>query len=731
MLVMDRLFANKRSTSFKISQFVAVSIAIITLSTTMNSSAFNIHQTSSYQLDCVFLECERNTFDKLTTHLTNSNGTTEECSGCRHCTSAGYSVCMRLRESALRARRAPDETIGDCGCAHTIPQACDSKPIRQKPRNDSTKLFNVCYHSALQLPPKPQAENRRLSVLLIVEPFWLQPYWRSELTLSNFTIRYKFPIRLAENCDGEVIKKESDNHFDLMCSANLTIGMSADTINSEKDADESALDDDNSTELDNLDETIAENDDDDYYEDDGFSEVQFDRAVFAGAKFVKFWYTVDVQRPRQLNNARRNMNDAAIIDVESSISSEILEFDLETDKYGFGDAEGLDDEREMDKADDSGDEFDLDDEAIDREAAADQELLTEKSAAEIAREIDFFADDSVDSPMNDNEDGDADESGEDEDEEQSHEISESTPTEVVSDGQLISDTMKVSDEDDASFSDVSESVDQDSNETTHENAIESNTAEEENQKNGHIPASADDVDNNDNDEGVRTIAENEKTNTANATLRHNKSGADMEGDGDKEAEGSLKEIEEVELAELTADDEVSQQPNELSQEEESEQHPSEVHQEEEVKTDSRELNLSQDEDQSSNELAASISDSVNYLQQDTSTDVNRELITATFDMDRYSDDSLESHRVSSAFSSTFSPSPITGEAYESVEREDEAYDEGEREEFGDLTANLQEEITSTGKSFITGEESVPSSTLNQPNRINGKNDSNLVNIQNA
>uniref|UniRef100_A0A0M3HTP8 VWFD domain-containing protein n=1 Tax=Ascaris lumbricoides TaxID=6252 RepID=A0A0M3HTP8_ASCLU len=340
----------------------------------------------AYQRDCVDLECERTTFDKTITELSDANGTTEQCRGCQHCTINGYSVCVRLRESALRARRAPDETVGVCGCAHNIPKTCDTKPTRQKPNNASTRLFNICYLSALQSPPRPQAENRQSSVIVTIEPFWLQPYWR-ELRLSNLTMHYEFPVTHPENCDGDALQVTADGQNNI-CSANLQIEMSeSEAGNAEADVEDQ----------------FADN----FYEDDGVSEVQFDRAVFAGAENVKFWYSVYVERPRQLNPRR---TDSAVVDVHSVIDSGNLEFDLETSIYGFGDSqngenfpgdvvkwkeEGNGNAIHM-NANDIGGERSL----VAMENAAEFEhVQKEKTAEEVAKEVDFFAADDESRPV--------------------------------------------------------------------------------------------------------------------------------------------------------------------------------------------------------------------------------------------------------------------------------------------------------------------------------------------
>uniref|UniRef100_A0A915A6C9 Uncharacterized protein n=1 Tax=Parascaris univalens TaxID=6257 RepID=A0A915A6C9_PARUN len=346
---------------------------------------FTVHQ-MAYQRDCVDLECERTTFEETITELSDANGTTDQCRGCQHCTVNGYSVCVRLRESTLRARRAPDETVGVCGCAHSIPRTCDTKPTRQKPKNASTRLFNICYLSALRSPPPPQAENRQSSVIVTIEPFWLQPYWR-ELRLSNLTMHYEFPVTHPENCDGDISEVTEDGQNDI-CSASLQIEMSEpETGNIEADVEDQ----------------FADN----FYEDDGVSEVQFDRAVFAGAENVKFWYSVYVERPRQLNPRR---TDSAVVDVHSVIDSSNLEFDLETRIYGFGDSQNggnfLGDVLKW-KEEGNGNTVHMNANEIDGErslvamenAASFDHVQKEKTAEEVAKEVDFFAADDESRPL--------------------------------------------------------------------------------------------------------------------------------------------------------------------------------------------------------------------------------------------------------------------------------------------------------------------------------------------
>lgn len=105
---------------------------------------------------------------------------------------------------------------------------------------------------------------------------------------------------------------------------------------------------------DNADYDSEEEDDDDTDDDTEPSgedlppEVQFERDVFAGAKRVRFYYELEVERPRQLRfpgGADASMDvlggsggvpSAAFENRRSVVRSEELAFDLRTDLYGDG-----------------------------------------------------------------------------------------------------------------------------------------------------------------------------------------------------------------------------------------------------------------------------------------------------------------------------------------------------------------------------------------------------------
>jgi hypothetical protein len=161
--------------------------------------------------------------------------------------------------------------------------------------------------------------NNKETVIVTVEPFWTEPYWR-DLQLENLTLHYEFPVRSPENCEGDLITTESE-HVEHMCKDSVKLEMDG-----------------------RMDGETGGKNDEDYEHSEGYQEyddslppeVAFDRDVFDGAKLLKVYYTIQVRRPRQLATGSDPFRDQTTL-----LDSEVLKFDLKPETYGTGLKEDL------------------------------------------------------------------------------------------------------------------------------------------------------------------------------------------------------------------------------------------------------------------------------------------------------------------------------------------------------------------------------------------------------
>ncbi|EGT43445.1 hypothetical protein CAEBREN_20018 [Caenorhabditis brenneri] len=243
---------------------------------------------------------------------------TDACTACSQCTENGYSVCLRPKDS--RASR----TAGGCSCSHTLAANCHTDLTQtQHPANLTMKLYTACYADALQRPPQPLAVNENSSVVVTIEPFWLEPYWR-HLKVENVTLHYKFQVKAPEHCEGEVESTPNGVHT---CVASVLVDLSE----SKEDQPQGAKDDD---------DDYDHSDNYDQYDDDLPPEVQFDRDVFSGAKELESYYTATIRRSRQIKASASKEHQ--IHDGETIIESEHLKFDLKPELYENGESESAD-----------------------------------------------------------------------------------------------------------------------------------------------------------------------------------------------------------------------------------------------------------------------------------------------------------------------------------------------------------------------------------------------------
>ncbi|KAL6728449.1 hypothetical protein Aduo_010221 [Ancylostoma duodenale] len=268
-------------------------------------SAFAVRQTE-FDRECVELLCPETSFDNGVKSLVDEDSlSTEQCVDCQQCTANGYSVCMGVRPT--RASRV--EGNNPCSCSHSVPANCHNRLYeKQHPANLTMKQYSVCYLSALQAPPRPLAVSEKASVIFTIEPFWLEPYWR-QLELENLTFHYDFAVKSPESCEGSVTSTEDGIH---LCNNAISLNM---TIPGGED--------------DEKDEEYEHSENYDQYDDDLPEEVEIDREIFGDAKEVQVYYIVDVNRPRQLQ--AKSPSGELIHDVKTSVESEILKFDLNSD----------------------------------------------------------------------------------------------------------------------------------------------------------------------------------------------------------------------------------------------------------------------------------------------------------------------------------------------------------------------------------------------------------------
>ncbi|CAI5448536.1 unnamed protein product [Caenorhabditis angaria] len=232
---------------------------------------------------------------------------TDACVSCDQCTENGYSVCLRHRDQS----RATRTSHGGCSCSHQLPANCHTDTNqRTHPANITMQQFQTCFSDVIQRPPKPLAVNENSSIVVTIEPFWLEPYWRN-LKVTNLKLHYKFNVKNPENCEGELETSASGVHT---CVANVDVDM---TDSEEKPATKNEVEDD-----------YEHSDNYDQYDDDLPPEVQFDRDVFFGAHELETYYTAKVERSRILNVLTKK-----IYDLDYTTESEHLKFDLKPELY--------------------------------------------------------------------------------------------------------------------------------------------------------------------------------------------------------------------------------------------------------------------------------------------------------------------------------------------------------------------------------------------------------------
>ncbi|VDN55881.1 unnamed protein product [Dracunculus medinensis] len=242
------------------------------------------------EVPCAIMQCERSVIKELIENTVFLNSSANRCEDCDHCKENGYSICLREIKGPFR-RTTTINNEEYCACSHNIPEICNIETPKQQ-RNDGNLLYGsyrVCRHSyALLQPPRLTAIDQPTSVIVTVEPFWRDNYWK-HLNLSNLLVQYEFPVESSDHCDGETLRDEDSKQN--LCITSLAIEMfdtNTDFGQGETEFDQEATEE--------------------YYEDDGYSEIQFDKDVFTDAKSVRFWYTVDVKQPRQLDRSGRIVN---------------------------------------------------------------------------------------------------------------------------------------------------------------------------------------------------------------------------------------------------------------------------------------------------------------------------------------------------------------------------------------------------------------------------------------
>ncbi|MFH4980355.1 hypothetical protein AB6A40_007064 [Gnathostoma spinigerum] len=267
---------------------------------------------------CVEMRCRPDIFDSVTTRLRSSAEVEEECRVCHTCANHGYSVCLHLPRSTLAPFGAKSRNGSSCACAFSVPESCNF-PSDSSEESESLHPVDVCFRSALRIPPRPRVVGTKRTVILTVDELWNDPYWK-DLDISNLKIHYEFPVAVSEYCDGTVKSTSNDNQ--LVCSATLNIDLYDYTSGSD-DATDGAV------KSDNLKERV------DY--ESLPPEIRFDRNVFLGAESVCFWYTVAIRRPRQIEFeivGHGELNGARLVDINTTTTSTKLTFDLEPQIYG-------------------------------------------------------------------------------------------------------------------------------------------------------------------------------------------------------------------------------------------------------------------------------------------------------------------------------------------------------------------------------------------------------------
>ncbi|GMR48997.1 hypothetical protein PMAYCL1PPCAC_19192, partial [Pristionchus mayeri] len=286
---------------------IMIGSGLLLLAAAASVSSLTVHTHTAAPL-CVDLHCPAIALDLGEQNLINEETFSKEiCQSCSQCTNHGYSVCLRV----AGASRTPGNRR--CSCAHSTPANCHNEvmPASQRPVNITMSLFNICYLSAIQSPPKPLATQEKNSVIATVESFWTEPYWKT-LELDNLTLHYNYIVQAPEHCDGEVRTAEgalgaSPTHT---CSGAVPIAMSG--AGAEGPKKETNDDYEHSEGYDTYDDELP-------------PEVQFDREVFHFAKEVKFFYRVNVRRPRQLI---KDSPSDPFRDIKTEVDSEKLTYEL-------------------------------------------------------------------------------------------------------------------------------------------------------------------------------------------------------------------------------------------------------------------------------------------------------------------------------------------------------------------------------------------------------------------
>ncbi|KAH7714222.1 hypothetical protein AAVH_18409 [Aphelenchoides avenae] len=305
---------------------VTLACAALTLATNAAETADKealrprVH-TESAKRECIDLVCREGSFSKGIREFPNVvTDTVDRCRTCPNCARVGFSVCAKERTDTSA-----------CACAHTVPTDC--RVLSPSARRNGTtgtnfRIVNVCYQSALRFPPKPTAINDRREVVVTIEQFWMDPYWK-DLRLENLTLFYEFPVTEPDHCDGTLRAVNENNELVHYCTSSLHIDMYAGIEQLEKPLAPGGQ----AKEYDQ-DELFPKSYDE--YDQDLPPEVQFERDVFAGAKFVRFFYRVQVRRPRQLNvslGATDKLSGRLTM-----LTSEVLQFDLQPDVFGVSSA---------------------------------------------------------------------------------------------------------------------------------------------------------------------------------------------------------------------------------------------------------------------------------------------------------------------------------------------------------------------------------------------------------
>uniref|UniRef100_A0A1I7XCR5 C2 domain-containing protein n=1 Tax=Heterorhabditis bacteriophora TaxID=37862 RepID=A0A1I7XCR5_HETBA len=212
-------------------------------------------------------------------------------------------VCMRMNNS--RARRAVVEGVSQCSCMHSVPSKCQHQLSQDRNPDATMRSYTVCYHDSLQIPPAPEAINETTSVIATVEPFWHEPYWK-DLELDNLTLHYDFPIKVLEFCEGDVVSSDYGEH---LCKMTENMGpMNLNKNNDEKDTD------------------YEQSDNYDQYDDQLPPEVEIPFEIFAGAEEVTIYYTITVNKYRQMQFEGKSVNISR--NTTTQIESEVLKFKL-------------------------------------------------------------------------------------------------------------------------------------------------------------------------------------------------------------------------------------------------------------------------------------------------------------------------------------------------------------------------------------------------------------------